>query len=1234
MSSLDRDNYYQQNQQQQQHVEPEFNLFGNSRNSKPKTTTTIGNNNNSNSDNNGIFTKATPGAWSFNNSPIDPSANHSTHASPFDLKPNGNSSSFNSSFSTSARPSRTSGGNLLNSWTRDRIGQTASAANSFRPFKDLPDHSSSSSSKLNNLVPPSRNLVIDDASTKPNLFDLQPDSNGGVGGAKMTKQEVVKPQEQQRPWSRLGQLFSLFSKKDDKEKKKNKKDGTTRSKVSYHTPNTITPRGLSTPSYKAVDIRRTGHMKRLVLKSKPVKYHLIDVNKVLSSRRNKVVTYTKSAEHLLKNEDSDIDIDDDDDDDDDHDEIENVKEESQRKVFSKQTFDVPDIKGKKDKGKEEETMVEPKKGQETDFESRVSDAGYWTSPSIEELAGLSENELSNVENFIIGRVKYGQIAYDYPVDLSKVKREAELKNIPFSEQLFENTVQFQPQTILTYKNETHKPSLGTELNVPATITLEGIVNGKPSLHEQIEFLKSQTGMEYISYNPKTLTWVFRVKHFSIWGLVDADDEKQKDLVTLKRKQDAKEAEALLEYSRIYESEDINQELKKQKLNEDAKIVPGGWKYPTTSVVGNDILDLKRELVNREIEQELSRFSDSEAVDLSGKVDGINIDDSDVGEEPEEEEDVEETKINVYEPIIEDESVFNKIRNDLVVSTASNWLLQLELANQFDSAFSPLAVEADQSKEKLTFSKVDDILFSDFNNKPRQVSNSELFAPVFEAADDEQALFDDGILLLFEKILGNCASLSTTRKNGIPKLAPKADLTFAELQPSAGSAGADDMQIDLASILFDDNGPPSKKNEQQQQQQLHKFAQWLKQYNQFSVSDLLKRHKFDYLECALVCLVTNDTVRAIEFALKSGSEHLAVILTLANARSSVVEKSAREQLQKWKQIDSKLVPSAIVKIYQILARDLTSLSQKLPWNLAIGLNLFFGDFTDLKSLVSEFEAVLPGKDAVAEMLKIFISNEFQVAKLSQSALPMKMQWLLCLVLAKSDYDNITRAFGSQLESSGFWIESLVVYSSMANDEQAHQHIKGVLIKKIGQVHQLTNVEEKYLVDNLKVPQSLIYEAMAIERRKRRDYWGEADLLILNSKWEDVHNTIVTELGPDAAISCSSWDINKLTAVFHKIPENGLIVSQWNKGAGIYENFFALRRNNKDSEVINFLIDHLPLTTPKSKKEKLALNLVGKFVGDLALENDKIGDPKRKKILEFPLDEVNRSYFSLRLNQARK
>ena len=48
---------------------------------------------------------------------------------------------------------------------------------------------------------------------------------------------------------------------------------------------------------------------------------------------------------------------------------------------------------------------------------------------------MNVEQLSSLDNFIIGRVGCGQIAYDFPVDLSQIYFNAQEKGIPLEKEL-------------------------------------------------------------------------------------------------------------------------------------------------------------------------------------------------------------------------------------------------------------------------------------------------------------------------------------------------------------------------------------------------------------------------------------------------------------------------------------------------------------------------------------------------------------------------------------------------------------------------------------------------------------------------------------------------------------------------------------------------------------------------------------------------------------------------------
>lgn len=219
-------------------------------------------------------------------------------------------------------------------------------------------------------------------------------------------------------------------------------------------------------------------------------------------------------------------------------------------------------------------------------------------------------------------------------------------------------------------------------------------------------MRQQIGMEFVTYDPITYVWVFKVKHFSIWGLIDEDNDSQKDWIVMKRKQDAQELEASLEYSQIYENEKYKQELKKQKLNEKTKVVPGGWEYVIPS--SEEPLNIKRRLVSDEISQQLIKYQQqhNKTEELSAQVSDITIDSDHESTTPklvtymdqlanfippgvDLNEIIDE---KVYEPTISNEVVFDSIQIRPNLPTSEDWLLQLELANQLTSALAPYVTE--------------------------------------------------------------------------------------------------------------------------------------------------------------------------------------------------------------------------------------------------------------------------------------------------------------------------------------------------------------------------------------------------------------------------------------------------------------------------------------------------------------------------------------------------------------
>ena len=144
--------------------------------------------------------------------------------------------------------------------------------------------------------------------------------------------------------------------------------------------------------------------------------------------------------------------------------------------------------------------------------ARIGD--YYMEPSESALRKLSPLQLSSVPNFVIGKQGVGEIRFLKPVDLTSVDLERSFSHI----------VRFEPKQVSIYPEE-DKPPAGQGLNQPAMIRLERCwptQRGTRALitdpeHERmrqhIERLKNVPDTKFVSYDPSTGVWQFKVDSF-------------------------------------------------------------------------------------------------------------------------------------------------------------------------------------------------------------------------------------------------------------------------------------------------------------------------------------------------------------------------------------------------------------------------------------------------------------------------------------------------------------------------------------------------------------------------------------------------------------------------------------------------------------------------------------------------------------------------------------------------
>ena len=105
---------------------------------------------------------------------------------------------------------------------------------------------------------------------------------------------------------------------------------------------------------------------------------------------------------------------------------------------------------------------------------------------------------------------------------------------------------FRNKEVIVYPDDSSKPSLGEGLNKKAQVTLdkvwpmdktkkEPIVSPKKlsdlNYEDKLQRACLKLGAKFVEYRPETGSWVFKVDHFSKYGLDDDSDEENSVIPT-------------------------------------------------------------------------------------------------------------------------------------------------------------------------------------------------------------------------------------------------------------------------------------------------------------------------------------------------------------------------------------------------------------------------------------------------------------------------------------------------------------------------------------------------------------------------------------------------------------------------------------------------------------------------------------------------------------------------------
>ncbi|OAX84565.1 hypothetical protein ACJ72_01064 [Emergomyces africanus] len=151
---------------------------------------------------------------------------------------------------------------------------------------------------------------------------------------------------------------------------------------------------------------------------------------------------------------------------------------------------------------------------------------YWMKPTRSELSKLPREQQKHFVGFTVGRAGCGSVTFDEPVDLTTVDINS----------LFDKLIKIGTRSITVYPDDVTKPPRGKGLNVPSTLRIENswprgrdkkaplAMTSGPTFERHVDRLRRVTNTEFIDYEKLTGTWVFKVPHFTTYGLDYEDDD--------------------------------------------------------------------------------------------------------------------------------------------------------------------------------------------------------------------------------------------------------------------------------------------------------------------------------------------------------------------------------------------------------------------------------------------------------------------------------------------------------------------------------------------------------------------------------------------------------------------------------------------------------------------------------------------------------------------------------------
>ncbi|KAL6942355.1 hypothetical protein ACO0QE_003528 [Hanseniaspora vineae] len=835
---------------------------------------------------------------------------------------------------------------------------------------------------------------------------------------------------------------------------------------------------------------------------------------------------------------------------------------------------------------------------------------YWCSPTVAELKKMSQTELSKIQSFAIGRKGYGTINFDYAVDLRDFSEN-------FERALFGDVVIFhENKTVEVYPDETHKPNVGNGLNVPATVSLDKIFpvgydpvkDNLKDVNEFVKTLKSQPATEFVSYDPFSGAWVFKVRHFSIYGLLNPESSSS--------------SHAYSPYG-----------------NSNRAPVPGTFS------------------TEQDARKAVSPVAKAEF--LTTPLDAEDLDH--LVEQPENLNEMD------YEPSDVEPEDFDVLEHDPRLSVSNDLVEQLRIVGSSDhSIFKPRSACETTDLDKILFKSFNNKVESHKEIlKQRKMENNSSFvhfsgnssislkspsslsssSPGFKIVDVPLIKCEEYLMNIFADIIPR-TMFDKRLTNEFPKVS-SVGFQFKNLmriQP-------DEERWQLLSILFDKIKVKDMVESEDVRKTLVTRKQWTKLttwVNQRVSEDVNRRiaDASDDLEKIVLHMVLRNTVEATKLCITSGNAHLAAMVAMSTSNDFNFKKLAQIQLVKWKNLGYPVNPH-ILQLYKIFAHEVFSIDE-LPWLANFAMYINYADFSN-QSLAQEIEHFFTktqhgfaSNDMLFNIFKLFYlipkdkhNTLLSTFKFEDKPLDYVVPWFIVQVLSlknkisidPTQKDIFSLNFIEQLKLNGLFEESLYVTSFIENDTLAKEQCTEVLRLNIDKFEENLN----YLF-KLQLPESEVYYSLALLYKNKHDFLKESEFYLKARKYENASKVVTEVLGPKILLSGSTENSQILQELIGQFPDI-CKTNAWKENVGVFE-LYLKYLSDPDISLLKELINYVDVFS-SSKGFLIECRAVStkicKFIVAEFLKNKNTLDAATKNLLlKLPLGEAEEHYTQRLLN----